>query len=121
MFRLVMKGLAASLISALAVAAGTIWHRAQVTLGPIEPIPLGLMLGLGATLAVMVFSRAAFGGPGLVGAGVGAFVVTQLAAQRDTGGGLLIQADVLGYTWVFGALLLVVLVAFCPRRWFSRT
>jgi len=121
MLRLVIQALVASLASALATAAGTIWHRAQVTVGPIEPIPLGLILGLVTALAVMVFLRAAFGGAGIVGAGVGAFAVTQLAAQRDTGGGLLIQADVLGYTWVYGALLLVALVAFCPRRWFSRT
>jgi len=121
MVHLAAKVLAATLVSALAAVVGTVWHRAGVSVGSIDYLPLGIILGLAGILAVMVWLRAALGGAGLAGAALGTFVATQLVAQHVPGGGLLVHADALGYTWAFGALAMVALAAFCPRRWFSRT
>ena len=116
-----LRGSVAALVSAACGFIGTIWHRVQVTVGPVDPVPLGLILALGTMAAAMVALRAAWEMAGLVGAAVGALVATQLVGVSGPGGAVLIQADWLGYLWYFGAPAMVLLVAFLPRGWFKRT
>ena len=115
-----LRGGVAALVTAAVAVLGTVWHRAWIGVGPINPVPLGLILAFGAIAATIVALRAAWGLAGLLGAAVGAFAATQLVSLTGPGGSVLIQADGLGYAWYLGAPVMVLVVAFSPRSWYRR-
>ncbi|PFG42483.1 hypothetical protein ATJ88_1145 [Isoptericola jiangsuensis] len=93
---------------------GTLTHRS--TWGD---LPAGLVLALVMTLATAVMCRAWTGIGALLAAGAGWLVVVQLLATDGPGGDVLVPADVTGYVWTYGGLLLFAVAAFLPARWFA--
>lgn len=93
---------------------GTVAHRTQWA-----DLPLGLVLALVLTLSAAVMSRAWSGLSTLLGAGAGWLVVVQILATNGPGGDVLVPADLTGYVWTYGGLVLFAVAAFLPGAWFS--
>jgi hypothetical protein len=121
MIPVILKGLGCAAVSGVVTALVGVWHRASVVVGPLEFVPLGLILALAAVLGWAVASRALAGWSGLFGAAVGAFVAAQAASLPGPGGDLIIQGDLLGFVWAIAAPLITIVVAFLPHRWFYRS
>jgi hypothetical protein len=115
--RSLLHGAAATVAGALMALLGTVWFHQVLGVGGAR-LPVGIVLGALGVLAVSVAMRAWAGMGGVVGAVVGAFLATQLAAQMGPGGDVLIQGDILGYTWLILAPVMGVVAAFAPRQWF---
>ncbi|MDR2378778.1 MAG: hypothetical protein LBD70_05080 [Bifidobacteriaceae bacterium] len=115
-----LKALGCGLAAVLATLLMGIWHRAVVTLGPLDAFPLGLVLGLLGVFGWAVAARALAGGAGAFAAAVGAFVASQAAALPGPGGDLLIQGDVTGFAWAIAAPVAAMAASFLPRSWFRR-
>ncbi|MDR3202740.1 MAG: hypothetical protein LBT54_06380 [Bifidobacteriaceae bacterium] len=109
---------ACAVAGAVAAGFGTLHHIAVLALGPVDPIPVGLVLGSLLVLAVSLFARAWGRLGGLAAATAGIFGLTQAMALTGPGGDVLIASRPLGYAWLVLAVLLPVGVAFAPRRWF---
>jgi len=117
----VVKGLAAALVAMLLTALGTVWHRFAIGLGPIKSLPIGLILGCLVILAGTVVLRAWAGWPAVLGAALGAMVLSQILALPTRGGGVLVHADALGYIWVFAPPVMALAAAAIPRRFFRQS
>ncbi|MDR1633611.1 MAG: hypothetical protein LBS27_01530 [Bifidobacteriaceae bacterium] len=120
MARIIVKGVGCAVVCGAVVAILGVWHRSSVTLGPVAAFPLGLILAVIGVFGCALAARALAGWAGVFGAAVGAFAVSQVSALSGPGGDLLIQGDWLGFAWAAAAPLVVMAVAFLPRRWFSR-
>lgn len=91
---------------------GTGVHRAQP--------PWGLLLALLCVLSAGVLARAWTGRAGLLAVGLGVFAAVSLLGGPGPGGDVLVALQPVGIAWYVGALVVVV-VAFLPRRWFADT
>lgn len=88
---------------------GTGVHRAQP--------PWGLLLALLCVLSAGVLARAWTGRAGLLAVALGVFAAVSLLGGPGPGGDVLVALQPVGIAWYVGALVVVV-VAFLPRRWF---
>jgi N-acetyl-1-D-myo-inositol-2-amino-2-deoxy-alpha-D-glucopyranoside deacetylase len=80
------------------------------------PVPLGLILGLGGTAALLAGLRIRFDSRVL--AGIGSFAVlgaTAILSAPTPGGSLVVPANVAGYVWTFGSALIAFVVLAWPR------
>ncbi|WP_418277620.1 DUF6113 family protein [Isoptericola jiangsuensis] len=93
---------------------GTVAHRTQWA-----DLPGGLVLALLLTVSAAMMCRAWSGLSTLLAAGAGWLVVVQLLATTGPGGDVLVPADLTGYVWTYGGLVLFAVAAFLPSRWFS--
>lgn len=89
---------------------GTSVHRAQP--------PWGLLLALACVLSAGVLARAWTGRAGLLALALGVFAAVSLLGGPGPGGDVLVALQPVGIAWYVGAVVLVA-VAFLPRRWFS--
>lgn len=113
---MVLRGVACAVLGIVVGVVGTVAHRASMLDGA---VPVGLVLALLVVLSAGVLARAWAGFPGLAGYGIGWVVVVQLLSLQGPGGDVLIPGQAVGYVWIYGGLVLVAVVAFCPRSWFS--
>ncbi|ANC30915.1 DUF6113 family protein [Isoptericola dokdonensis] len=111
---LVGRVLLALLLGAVIGLVGTVTHRSTWA-----DLPVGLVLALVMTLATAVLCRAWTGTGALLAAGAGWLVTVQLLATDGPGGDVLVPADLTGYLWTYGGLVLFAVAAFLPRRWFD--
>lgn len=100
----------AALLGVVVGVVGTGVHRASP--------PFGLLLALAAVLSASVLVRAWAGRLGLVGLVAGLGATVSLLGRLGPGGDLLIAAQPVGYAW-YAAVVLVVVAAALPSRWFS--
>ena len=114
--RLIGRGLACALVGVVVGLVGTVAHRAPVV---DLPVHLGLVLALVTVLAAGVLARAWAGYAGLLGYGIGWVAVVQLLSLEGPGGDVLVPSQPVGYVWIYGGLLVVVVAAFLPRSWFG--
>jgi hypothetical protein len=105
------------LVAGLVLGAfGTVMHRSVP--------PWGAVLALALVLAVAVAMRAWSGLVALLGFGIGVLVSVQLLTQTGPGGDVLVPTGDrvgwvwLGWFWVLGSVVAVVVAALLPRRWF---
>ena len=80
------------------------------------PVPLGVILGLGGTAALLAGLRIRCDSRVL--AGIGAFTVlgaTAILSAPTPGGSLVVPANVAGYIWTFGSALIAFIVLAWPR------
>ncbi|MDR1188115.1 MAG: hypothetical protein LBK95_11785 [Bifidobacteriaceae bacterium] len=120
MIRTILKGLGCGVASAVVTLALGVWHRASIPVGPIDFLPLGMILALLGVVGWAVTSRALAGWAGLFGAAAGAFVASQASALPGPGGDLFVQGDVIGFAWAIAAPLVTLIAAFLPHKWFRR-
>jgi hypothetical protein len=80
--------------------------------------PWGLVIALGLVLVGGVVARAWSGGVGMLAVALGVATATAVLGARGPGGDVLVVADVLGYIWYAGGLM-VALALLLPRSWFS--
>ncbi|WP_199734819.1 DUF6113 family protein [Cellulomonas sp. PhB143] len=113
--RTVLRVVLCLLLGVLVGVIGTVTHRTQV----LGHLPLGLVLAGALTLAAAVVARAWARGAGVLALGVGWLLAVQLMALEGPGGDVLIVADPTGYVWSYGGVVLVLVAALLPRRWFS--
>ena len=106
-----------ALVAGLVLGAfGTVMHRSVP--------PWGAVLGLALVLAVAVAMRAWRGLVALLGFGIGVLVSVQVLAQTGPGGDVLVPSgdrvgwEWLGWLWVLGSIVAVIVAALLPRRWF---
>nr|WP_297424659.1 hypothetical protein [uncultured Actinotalea sp.] len=102
--------LATGLLGLVVGVVGTSVHR-------VEP-PWGLLLALACVLSAGVLARAWTGRAGLLALALGVFAAVSLLGGPGPGGDVLVALQPVGIAWYVGALVLVA-VAFLPRRWFS--
>lgn len=74
----------------------------------------GVALSIALVLVAALFSRAWLGWGGLVAWVTPWMILTFLFAQTGPGGDTLIAADALGYAWLIGATVMVLVVALIP-------
>lgn len=82
-------------------------------------LPLGIVLAMLASLSAGVLARAWSGFGGLAGYALGWVAAVQVLALEGPGGDVLVPSQPLGYAWIYGGILVVAVVAFLPRSWFS--
>ncbi|MCK0116869.1 DUF6113 family protein [Isoptericola sp. S6320L] len=111
---LALRGVLALLLGAAVGVIGTVSHRSEWA-----GLPTGLALALLLTLSTAVLCRAWSGTVTLLTAGAGWLVAVQVLSSTGPGGDVLVPAQVVGYVWTYGGLLLFAVAAFLPRRWFS--
>ena len=110
MVRTILVTVALAVLGVVVATVGVGAHRAFGYVG------LGLGLLLVATAGI--FARAWGRWLGFFAYAVGWVVLTLIYAQRGPTGSVLIAGDTNnGQLWVYGGALLIVLVAFIPRRW----
>jgi hypothetical protein len=91
--------------------AGTITHATVW-----GPIPVGLVIALVASAALLIAVRTLTGDRiGALAAGVGMCLVAFVLAQTGPGGSVIVQDDTLGLVWSIGLPAIVVLVVAWPR------
>lgn len=74
----------------------------------------GVALSLALVLAAALFARAWLGWGGLAAWAAPWFILTYVFAQTGPGGSTLIVADGLGYAWLVGATVAVIVAAVIP-------
>ncbi|MCV2396418.1 hypothetical protein OEB99_19070 [Actinotalea sp. M2MS4P-6] len=79
--------------------------------------PWGLVLALAIVLLGGVVARAWTGGGGMLALGLGVATTTAVLGTEGPGGDTLVPADVYGYIWYVGALV-VALALLLPGAWF---
>ena len=108
--RVLARWAASLLLGVVIGVVGTGVHR----LSP----PWGLVIALGLVLVGGVVARAWSGGVGMLAVALGVATATAVLGARGPGGDVLVVADVLGYIWYAGGLM-VALALLLPRSWFS--
>ncbi len=108
MARIVWSSLVIALIGAIVALVGAGSHRAYGWAG------VTVCLVLVGTASV--FSRAWLGFTGLAIFGTAWAVLTVVLAQEGPGGSLLIPADAVSLTWVYGGAFVIGAAALIPRR-----
>lgn len=117
------SSLVAKILTIVATAIGgtcagfifTAVHQATVAVGSIT-IPLGLIIGLGGTTALLLGLRITFDSRLL--SAVGALAVlsaTALLSAPTAGGSIVVPANPAGYLWTFGSALIALVVLAWPR------
>lgn len=101
-------------------ALGTFTYGDVVSLGPWPAVPVGIVLTLVLVLCGGLFSRALTGWWGIAGYTVGIFAASELMLREGPGGDLMVPEAPVSYVWLGGAVLLALMVAFLPARWFRR-
>lgn len=101
---------------ALVGMVGTVAHRAVV--GE-HYLPYGIVLALAAVLLGGTCMRAWSGYPAVAAYGVALAVAVGVLAYISPGGDVLVPAQVVGYVWIVGSLVLVAVVFFLPGSWFA--
>lgn len=108
--RVLARLLGTGLLGIVVGVVGTSVHRAQP--------PWGLLLALLCVLSAGVLARAWTGRAGLLAVALGVFAAVSLLGGPGPGGDVLVALQPVGVVWYAGALVVVV-VAFLPRRWFT--
>jgi len=114
-----VRAFLAFLLGVVIGALGTVVHRGLP--------PWGLLAALALVLAATVMVRAWGGWAAYVGIAGGVFLAVQVLTQTGPGGDVLIPAGDnvnspwLGGAWIGGSILVLVLGALAPRRWFDDT
>ena len=103
--------LAALVVGVVIGVLGTFGHRSLV--------PVGLVLGLVASVGAAVWMRSTFGPMSVMAYLVGWVVAVQVLAAGGPGGDTQVVADATGYVWAYGTVLLVLAVLWLPRSWFA--
>lgn len=94
---------------------GTVAHINIVQLGSVQ-IPVGLILGLLACLALMVGIRLIFVDRGaVIAAGIGIVLTVALFTFAGPGGAVLIGQSLISLLWTLGPVLIATLVVAWPR------
>lgn len=109
------SGVLAAVVGLLVGGLLTIGHQQVVTLAGIVA-PVGVIVALlvvGALVAGLriVFDSRVIGGC----AAAGVVVVAGLFSQSSPGGSVLVPANLIGYAWVYGSVLIALLVLAWPR------
>lgn len=91
--------------------AGTVAHRSAP--------PWGLVAALVTLAAVCTVARATAGAGTVLTAGIGWMVTVQILTTTGPGGDVLVPAAPIGYLWVYGGLVAVLLPLLAPRAWFA--
>ena len=100
-------------------ALGTVVHRGMV--------PWGVLAALGLVLASAVMVRAWGGWASYVGLTGGVLLAVQVLSRTGPGGDVLVpvgdnvNTPWIGGVWIGGSILMLVLAAVAPRRWFDDT
>ena len=81
--------------------------------------PWGLVIAFAMVTGASIFARAWIGGAGVPCFGIGWIIAVQVLSLKGPGGDIVVPAHTLGYLWVFGGLVFVLLAAFAPRSWFN--
>ncbi|MDM7830801.1 hypothetical protein [Cellulomonas edaphi] len=114
---IVAKSVAALALGLGVGAFGTVMHRSVP--------PWGAVLALVLVLSTGIMARAWGGLLALVGLALGVLVSVQVLSQTGPGGDVLVpsgdgvRAPWLGYLWAYGSIVLLVVAAVVPRRWFA--
>lgn len=108
-----LRLLGALLLGLVIGLIGTFTHRS------VEP--WGLVLAFATLLAGSLFTRAWADNSGVMVLGVGWLIAAQALALTGPGGDVVVPAELVGYLWIYGGIVFVVLAAFAPRSWFSDT
>lgn len=107
--------LVALIAGAVIGAVGTVAHVNLLVLGPVV-IPAGLILGLVASLALMLGIRLVFIDRSVVfAAALGLVGVIAILTQEGPGGAVLISNSVISLVWTLGPVLIATLVLAWPR------
>ncbi|RJK98009.1 hypothetical protein D5H78_03375 [Vallicoccus soli] len=97
---------------ALAALVGSFLHAATVA-----GLPTGLLLALALSGAAVVAPALALGSSAAALLAVGGWVATALyASVRRPEGDLLVQADGVGYAWLYGGTVLLAALAAAVHR-----
>jgi N-acetyl-1-D-myo-inositol-2-amino-2-deoxy-alpha-D-glucopyranoside deacetylase len=111
----VVTGLLALVVGAAAGGICTVNHQLVLSLGPVR-LPLGVVVSLAIVAALLIGSRVVFGSripTSLAAVGVlGSLAVLTLGGA---GGSVLVPANGAGYTWTYGATIIVAVVLAWPR------
>ena len=99
------------LLGAAVGIVGTVAHRSAP--------PWGLVAAFVALVAVGVVARATAGLGAVLAAGVGWMALVQVLSVAGPGGDVLVPATALGYVWVYGGVVGVLLAILAPRAWFA--
>lgn len=112
-----VRAFLAFLLGLVLGALGTVVHRGA--------IPWGLLAAVALVLAATVMVRAWGGWAAFVGLAGGVFLSVQLLAQSGPGGDVLVpggdhvKAPWIGWVWIVGAMVALVLGALAPKSWFD--
>ncbi len=114
-----VRALLSFLLGLVVGALGTVVHRGLV--------PWGLLAALGLVLASTVMVRAWGGWPSYVGITGGVLLAVLVLSRTGPGGDVLVPAGEnvntpwIGGVWIGGSVLVLVLAAAAPGRWFDDT
>lgn len=107
--------LIAAALGGFAGALLTAAHQASVTVAGL-PVPWGLAAGLLIVTALLVGLRIVFGSRVVaLAAGIGLLAASAALAVQSAGGSVLVPANVAGYAWTFGPVLIGTVVLAWPR------
>ena len=95
-------------LGAIVAAVGSVAYRGYP--------PVGVALSIALVLFATVFVRAWSSWAGLIAFAIPFVALTYLFTRQGPGGSLLIPADHLGYTWLFGSAAALVLACLIPAR-----
>jgi N-acetyl-1-D-myo-inositol-2-amino-2-deoxy-alpha-D-glucopyranoside deacetylase len=111
----VVTGLLALLVGAAAGGICTVNHQLVLSLGPAR-IPLGVIVSLVIVAALLIGCRVVFGSriPTTLAA-VGVLGSLGILTLGGAGGSVLVPANPAGYTWTYGATIIVAVVLAWPR------
>jgi N-acetyl-1-D-myo-inositol-2-amino-2-deoxy-alpha-D-glucopyranoside deacetylase len=111
----VVTCLLALLVGAAAGGICTVNHQLVFSVGPAR-IPLGVVVSLAIVAALLIGSRVVFGSriPTSLAA-VGVLGSLGILTLGGAGGSVLVPANGAGYTWTYGATIIVAVVLAWPR------
>ncbi|AEG43718.1 DUF6113 family protein [Isoptericola variabilis] len=101
-------------LGVVAGVLGTVTHRTTWL-----DLPVGIVLAFALTASTGVVCRAWSGLGALLGCGAGWLLAVQVLAVSGPGGDVLVPAQPIGLWWTYGGLVVLAVVAFLPRSWFS--
>lgn len=101
----------AALAGAVAGLLGSFLHPLTVA-----RLPVGLLLALALTAAVVVTAGLLLGRPGSAAAALGWLAVVLVLASQRPEGDLVVPASGLGYTWLLGGTVLALGCVALPYR-----
>ncbi|MCS4275509.1 hypothetical protein M2390_000670 [Mycetocola sp. BIGb0189] len=103
------------LLGALVGAIGTVAHPNTLSIAGAE-IPYGLLLGLLASLALMMGMRLLYPGRGaVIATGIGLVGMIALFTLPGPGGAVLIDQSLYSLVWTLGPVLIATIVIAWPR------
>jgi len=100
---------------------GTFQHNALLSIGSWNTVPIGLTFSLLAVAAYSAWTRVAAGMACFFAQAVAVFATSELLTREGSGGDILVPAFARSYVWLAGALVIPLIIAVLPPRWFSKT